>query len=145
MFLKERHISTPGQKPGCWRTFFRQRKDRDMKELIVLLNDLTQAQESLKLLGVHVFVGLKPTGGASTQKPQRSLATKPMKAATSAEKILETAAASAANGKVSRASLINEVRSQWNLSGPQIGQGLRSLCVHKYMKFDSVSGIYKIL
>ena len=66
-------------------------------------------------------------------------------AATSAEKILETAAASAANGKVSRASLINEVRSQWNLSGPQIGQGLRSLCVHKYLKFDSVSGIYKIL
>lgn len=115
-----------------------------MKELISLLNDLTKAQESLKILGVHVSVGLKPTGGA-TQKPQRSLATKPMKAATSAEKILETAAASAANGKVSRASLINEVRSQWNLSGPQIGQGLRSLCVHKYLKFDSVSGIYKIL
>lgn len=117
-----------------------------MKELISLLNDLSIAQEALKRMGVHVFVGLKPTGGNSKPQPQRSLAVKPMvKNMSSAEKILETAVAKAANGRVSRDSLIKEVKFQWNLSGPQIGQGLRSLCVHKYLKFDSVSGIYKIL
>ena len=115
-----------------------------MKELILLLNKLTETQEALKILGVHVYVGMKPTGGNSN-KPQKSLATKPMKDLSSAEKILETAQAKAANGRVSRDTLIKEVKFQWNLSGPQIGQGLRSLCVHKYVKYDSVSGIYKIL
>ena len=117
-----------------------------MKELISLLGKLTEVQESLKLLGVHVHVGLKPTGGTTTQKPQRSLAVKPMgKSMTSAEKILETAAASAADGKISRATLSADCRSQWGLSGQMIGQGLRSLCVNKYLKYDKVSGIYKIL
>ena len=115
-----------------------------MKELIGLLNDLTKAQEALKEMGVHVFVGLKPTGG-NPSKPQRSLATKTMTSLTSPEKILETALAKAAGKKVARQSLIEEVKFQWDLSNLQIGQGLRSLCHHKLLKYDSISGIYKIL
>ena len=116
-----------------------------MKELISLLNDLSTAQEQLKQMGVHIYVGLKPTGGKA-QIAQRSLAVKPMgKSMSSAEKILETAAASAADGKISRATLSADCRSQWGLSGQMIGQGLRSLVVNKYLKYDKVSGIYKIL
>lgn len=116
-----------------------------MKELIVLLTRMTETQEALKNLGVHLHIGLKPTGGAAT-RPQRSLAVKPMASKmSSAEKILETAAASAADGKISRATLSADCRSQWGLSGQMIGQGLRSLVVNKYLKYDKVSGIYKIL
>jgi hypothetical protein len=115
----------------------------DMKELIVLLNRLTEVQEELKGMGVHLHIGLKPSGG--NNKPQKSLAAKPMTSLTSPEKILETALAKAAGKKVSRTALIDEVRFQWNLTGPQIGQGLRRLCQHKLLKYDSVSGIYKIL
>ena len=110
-----------------------------MKELILLLNKLTETQEALKNLGVHLHIGLKP------QTPQRSLATKPMtKNMSSAEIILQTAIASAADGKISRSTLSADCRAQ-GLSGQMIGQGLRSLVVNKHLRYDKVSGIYKIL
>lgn len=110
-----------------------------MKELIVLLTRMTETQEALKNLGVHLHIGLK------SQTPQRSLATKPMtKNMSSAEIILQTAIASAADGKISRSTLSADCRAQ-GLSGQMIGQGLRSLVLNKHLRYDKVSGIYKIL
>ena len=110
-----------------------------MKELILLLNKLTETQEALKNLGVHLHIGLKP------QTPQRSWATKPMtKSMSSAETILQTAIATAADKKISRSTLSADCRAQ-GLSGQMIGQGLRSLVLSKHLRYDKVSGIYKIL